>query len=63
MTPTREVDWRICPACKKEYPWRADTCKGFVLCRFCAVIEVRKTTLALANAGHGTGFGHQGGKR
>lgn len=63
MPQDREVDWRICPTCKKEYPWRKDTAKGLVTCRFCAVIETRQTTLALANAGQGTGFGNQGGKR
>jgi len=63
MTSTREVDWRICPTCKDENPWRAEISKTFKTCRFCIEIEVRQKTLALANAGHGTGFGHQGGKR
>lgn len=63
MTSTREVDWRTCPICKKEFPWRKDTDKVFKTCGFCRATEYAKSAVALATAGHGTEFGKQGGKR
>jgi len=63
MPQDREVDWRTCPTCGEEHPWRMDSPKVFVVCRVCAVKDAAKTAVALANAGHGTGFGNQGGKR
>ena len=63
MPQDREVDWRTCPTCREEYPWRKDTHPIWKVCRFCAVTESTKTAVALATAGQGTGFGNQGGKR
>lgn len=52
-----EVDWRICLGCKGNFPWRKDTSKEVNTCRSCMMTLVSKTTLALASAGSGTGFG------
>ena len=62
MTDIHEVDWRTCPSCKEDHPWRAEDSRAFVVCRFCAVKDAAKTAVALATAGQGTGFGNQGGE-
>ena len=63
MTSTRGVDWRTCPLCMESFPWRIDTAKEVKICWICRIIIAKKSAVALANAGHGTGFGAQGGKR
>jgi len=57
------IVWRTCPTCKGKYPWRADTHSIWRTCITCRMTEAQKTAVALANAGPGAGFGHQGGKR
>jgi len=57
------VEWRTCPGCKESHPWKVNVPEEFKECYRCREIEARKSAVALARAGEGSGFGGHGGGR